>query len=88
LDARTKVDTRTQFSDKNVTLLKVHYSSITESKHTEMVEMLDKECQSLVFKMINDFREDLNKKMNEEKQSFQDLDEKFSNVDKKFSKGD
>jgi hypothetical protein len=53
-----------------------------------MVEMLDKECQSLVFKMINDFREDLNKKMNEEKQSFQDLDEKFSNVDKKFSKGD
>jgi hypothetical protein len=26
--------------------------------------------------------------MNEEKQSFQDLDEKFSNVDKKFSKGD
>jgi hypothetical protein len=25
--------------------------------------------------------------MNEEKQSFQDLDEKFSNMDKKFSKG-
>jgi ABC-type thiamine transport system ATPase subunit len=34
--------------------------------------------------MINDFKEDLNKQMNQVKESIQDLFEPFSNLDEKF----
>jgi ABC-type thiamine transport system ATPase subunit len=47
-------------------------------------EISKKEFKSLVFKMINDFKEDLNKQMNQVKESIQDLFEPFSNLDEKF----
>jgi hypothetical protein len=64
---------------------KVHNCSITKSKDTDMVEMLDKEFKKLILKMMNDHKEDSNKQMNEIKKSLQDLDEKVSNMDEKFS---
>jgi hypothetical protein len=45
---------------------KVQNFSITESKDIEMVEMLVKESESLVFKMINDVKENSNKHMRAE----------------------
>jgi hypothetical protein len=41
-------------------LPKGHNSSITESKNTDMIEMLDKEFKSLAFQMINNLKEDSN----------------------------
>jgi hypothetical protein len=58
-------------------LPKVHNSSITKFKDTEIVEMSDKEFKSLVFKKP---QRDSNKQINEGKKSIQDLDEKFSHL--------
>jgi hypothetical protein len=51
----------------NMTPLKVHNSSKTESKDTAKVEMSDKECKSLALKLFSDLKEESNKQMNEEK---------------------
>jgi hypothetical protein len=52
---------------------KVHNSSKTESKDTEMVEMQNKEHKSILLKLINDLKEDSNKQIKEVKKSIQDL---------------
>jgi hypothetical protein len=57
-----------------LTLLKAHNTSVTESKDAEI---LDEEFKSLPLKMINDFKEDSNKHMDEMKKLIQDVNKKI-----------
>jgi hypothetical protein len=45
----------------NMTLPKAYNSSITKCKDTEVMKILVEKFKSLVFKMINDLKKDLNK---------------------------
>jgi Fe-S-cluster-containing dehydrogenase component len=65
----------------NMSPPKVCNSSVTKSKDSEVVEMSPKALKSLIFKTINDIKEDTNKQINEVKNSIQDLDKKFSKKD-------
>jgi uncharacterized membrane protein len=64
-------------------LPKTHNSSTTESKGTEMIQMLNKEFKSLVFWMIIDLKENSYKHLNEARNSIQDMCEKINNMNKK-----
>jgi gas vesicle protein len=44
--------------------------------------VLDKEFKSLILKLINDLKEDINKQMNEVKKSIQDLNEEIQQRDR------
>jgi hypothetical protein len=52
----------------NMTPLKLHSSSTTKFKNTEMVEMQHKEFKRPVFKMTSDSKEDSNNEMNKRSQ--------------------
>jgi hypothetical protein len=68
----------------NMTPPKVHSSLITNSKNIKMDEMSSREFKGLVLKMISDLNKDSNKQANEEKESFQDSEDKYSHSDDKF----
>jgi hypothetical protein len=65
-------NTRNRKKKGNITPPKVHKSTITKSKDTEVAEMADKE-----FKMINALKEESNKQLSEVRKSIQGLDEKI-----------
>jgi hypothetical protein len=48
---------------------KAHNSSITESKDTEGVEMLEEEFKTLVLKIISDLKKDLKEQIDEVRKS-------------------
>jgi chaperonin cofactor prefoldin len=69
-----------------MTLLKPHNNSIVESKDNSLAEVAEKEFRILLLKIMNGFKEDLNKQINKIRKSIQDLDKRVSNINEKFSK--
>jgi predicted patatin/cPLA2 family phospholipase len=63
-----------------------HNNSISESKDTELNEMLERVFRSILLKMIRDFKEDSNKQINKVRKSIPDLEKTVNIMEKKFSK--
>lgn len=65
---------------------KAYNIPITRSQNTEITERPAKEFYHLLWNIINDFKEDSKKQINEARKSIQELDKKIINVDDKISK--
>lgn len=54
---------------------KVYNSLVTDFKDIEMEEMPDKELKRMMLRMINKFKENTNKQLNEIRKMMQDMEE-------------